>query len=58
MVDKTQNHVVYYILKMSRMQASGKSMPSCTHAETLKEIRSYDRAGNGLSVAYILLYLQ
>ena len=31
---------------MGRMQASDKSMPSCTHAENLKEIRSYDRVSN------------
>ena len=28
---------------MGRMQASDNSMPSFTHAETLKEICSYDR---------------
>ena len=44
MVDKTQNRIVYCMLKMGRMQASDKSLPSCTHAETLKEICSYDRA--------------
>ena len=43
MVDKTQNHVVCYVLKIERMQAN-KSMPSCAHAETLKEVRGYDRA--------------
>ena len=44
MVNQTQNHIVYYMLKMRRMQASDESMPLCTQAETLKEIRSYDRA--------------
>ena len=36
MVDKTQNHFTYYILNMRKMRASDKSIPSCTHAETLK----------------------
>ena len=36
--------IVYCILKMGSVQASDKSMPSCTHAATLKEICSYDRA--------------
>ena len=44
MVDKTQNHIVYYILKIERMQASDKSMSLCIHAETFKETRSYDQA--------------
>ena len=56
--DKTQNPIVYYILKMGRMQASDMSMHSCSHAETLKEICSYDRAWNGLSIACILWYRQ
>ena len=38
-----QNRIAYCILKMGRMQASDKSMPSCTYAETLKETCSYDR---------------
>ena len=44
MVDKTQNRIVYRILKMGRMEVSDKAIPSCTYAETLKEICSYDRA--------------
>ena len=42
------------VLKMERMQANDKSMPSCVHSKTLKEIRSYDQARNGLSIAYVL----
>ena len=52
----TESYRLLYVLKMGRMQASDNSMPSCTHAETLKEICSYDRAWNGLSIACILSY--
>ena len=44
MIDKTQNHIVYYILKMGRMQTSNKSMPSFTRAEILKEVCSHVQA--------------
>ena len=55
-----QNTESYRLLytKMGRMKASDQSMPSCTHAETLKEICSYDWAWNHLSIACILWYRQ
>ena len=44
MVDKTQNHMVYYILKIGKMQTSDKCLPLCTYDESLKEICSYDQS--------------
>ena len=58
MVDKTQNHMVYYILKIGRMQTSDKWLPLCTYDESLKKICSYDQSWNGLLIAYILGYFE
>ena len=44
MVDKSQNHIFYCILKTRMMQASDNSVPSWTRVEILKEIFKSDQA--------------